>query len=223
MQNHLTGEDQTVILKYPVLSSNQSLKIAMNTQHCGWIECQVAHLRISDYLGLFRLPLRSPAPTKVQITPLPTEAYPLPALESGRHSRTAHTSVPDENYDPRPYRTGDSLRSIHWKLSAKRDQLIVREPLSAQYPTLILFCNAPSSPDLLDRALDLLQSTSQLLLKRGWPHLIQWGTATFPVSCQRELGHALATILQTPPIPTQYIPVEGTVFIPISADLEEAL
>ena len=38
----------------------------------------------------------------------------------------------DEPGDIRPYRPGDPIRRIHWKLSAKRDELLVREAAPAE-------------------------------------------------------------------------------------------
>lgn len=40
-------------------------------------------------------------------------------------------SVLGGSYDVREYRTGDSLKQVHWKLSAKLNRLLVREPLTA--------------------------------------------------------------------------------------------
>ncbi|MFQ8759734.1 MAG: AAA family ATPase [Intestinimonas sp.] len=34
-----------------------------------------------------------------------------------------------EDYDLRPYRPGDPIRTVHWKLTSKRDELVVRETL----------------------------------------------------------------------------------------------
>ena len=39
----------------------------------------------------------------------------------------------DGVYDLRPYRAGDSLKQIHWKLTARVGELTVREPLGATY------------------------------------------------------------------------------------------
>lgn len=40
-------------------------------------------------------------------------------------------SVLGGNYDVREYREGDSLKQVHWKLSAKLNRLLIREPLAA--------------------------------------------------------------------------------------------
>lgn len=37
---------------------------------------------------------------------------------------------PGETYDIREYRSGDSIRQIHWKLSGKLDDIMIREKAS---------------------------------------------------------------------------------------------
>ncbi|MCH5268157.1 MAG: DUF58 domain-containing protein [Lachnospiraceae bacterium] len=46
---------------------------------------------------------------------------------------------PPEISDIREYRAGDRIRSIHWKLSAKRDELMVYEFISEQPPAVVVF------------------------------------------------------------------------------------
>lgn len=46
-----------------------------------------------------------------------------------------------EMSDIREYRRGDSLRSVHWKLSSKSDELIVREYARNAKQQMIIFCD----------------------------------------------------------------------------------
>ena len=41
-------------------------------------------------------------------------------------------------YELRQYQSGDSLKNIHWKLSSKQDELIVREPCEPIFNKLII-------------------------------------------------------------------------------------
>ena len=47
-------------------------------------------------------------------------------------------SASGEDYDLRPFREGDSLRTVHWKMSAKRDELVTRELLEDRRPVPVL-------------------------------------------------------------------------------------
>ena len=84
-----------------------------------------------------------------------------------------------EDYDLRDYHPGDSIRSIHWKLSAKRDQLIVRELLASQKPLPVLLFAHLGPPDQLDHTLDRLAALSHIFRKNGQLHEIRW---THPIS-----------------------------------------
>lgn len=53
-----------------------------------------------------------------------------PARDAGRKAMTVRTFLryePDEPGEIRAYRPGDPIRRIHWKLSAKKDELLVRD------------------------------------------------------------------------------------------------
>jgi uncharacterized protein (DUF58 family) len=54
----------------------------------------------------------------------------------------------------RPYRTGDSIRAIHWKSSARRRELMVREYDAAPSPELLLVVDSwqPANPTRQDEA-----------------------------------------------------------------------
>lgn len=54
----------------------------------------------------------------------------------------------------RPYRAGDSLRTVHWKSSARRGELMVREYDAAPAPDLVLVVEPwlPADPSDRDRA-----------------------------------------------------------------------
>ena len=81
-----------------------------------------------------------------------------------------------EEHDLRPYRRGDSPKSVHWKLSAKRDSLIVREPMV--YPpqsrlVQIARWNGSVERDLI---LGRLRWVSDWLIKRNTAHFVRLGS-----------------------------------------------
>jgi uncharacterized protein (DUF58 family) len=73
------------------------------------------------------------------------------------HSRKVLRRVTHEQADVRgvrPYRTGDGMRAIHWRSSARRGELMVREFDSAPSPELLLVVDPwlPSEPTDQDHA-----------------------------------------------------------------------
>lgn len=89
-------------------------------------------VRLADPLGLVEVVRRLPGTTTVLARPqlLPLAGLPgslLDAVETGGSpsgSGAAQQHVQDALV--RPYRTGDDLRSVHWRSTARRDELMVR-------------------------------------------------------------------------------------------------
>jgi uncharacterized protein (DUF58 family) len=70
----------------------------------------------------------------------------------------------------RPYRPGDSLRSVHWRSSARRGELMVREYDTAPSPELLLVVEPwlPANPTATERAaLEAALSFAATIL-RAW-------------------------------------------------------
>ena len=121
----------------------------------GIYEVGLKTLMIYDVFGLFRMKLpyerltRQPMP---HITVLPRMALPedavLPIMESpinsaGAARATEDTSSPDS---ARAYRPGDPVKRMHWKLSARQGQLMVRtyEPAAVSDALIYLDTATPA-------------------------------------------------------------------------------
>ena len=113
---------------------------------------------------------------------------------------------PGEDYDLREYRPGDLLRSVHWKLSSKRDELVVRETLEPRRSVLLLTADHFGPAEEVDAVLDRLQALSRLLLEKEAPHVVAWAhpasgeVSTFRVDGEGSLRACLeAFLLQQAP------------------------
>ena len=171
--NQLTGEGGRVLL-YP--AGEAGLEVC--PAHCGRLVCRVEGAWACDLLGLFPLPLRAPGPASLLSLPRPLELEVNEGLLGGRSEgatlRPRPGGGPGEDYDLRDYRPGDPLRSVHWKLSSKRDELVVKEVLEPQRAALVLTYDHFGPPEELDRAFARLRSLSLWLLARDRPHHVQW-------------------------------------------------
>ena len=147
-----------------------------DTAHCGLLTCRADRLWACDCLGLFSLPVRPPAAGTLLVCPLPEPPGPIHLPEEGG----APAPVPrgkapsGEDYELRPYRPGDAMRSIHWKMSAKRDELITREPPEDTRPLPVLTFDHFGPLAQVDRTLDRLEGLSRALLDQGRPHEVRW-------------------------------------------------
>jgi len=80
-----------------------------------------------------------------------------------------------EEHDLRPYRNGDTMRSVHWKVSAKFDSLTIREPLIPQAHSRLLHAARWSGARERDLILGRLRWVSGFLLEWELPHFVKLG------------------------------------------------
>ncbi|MBE6657901.1 MAG: DUF58 domain-containing protein [Ruminococcaceae bacterium] len=141
------------------------IRIPVPTEHTAVIRTEIRTAFLWDFLGLFRLPVhlserRTGRKTKsADIVVLPHTNAPKGKLRMWDNSQSTLTPTqrPTEQYEIRTYRPGDPLRSVHWKLTAKIDDILVREPVEPQYQVLAIALERvrdPAGADLLYDALD---------------------------------------------------------------------
>ncbi len=132
-------------------------------------------------LGLFDVPLYFPNALAVKVLPrsvaLPRRAAPvmsgLPIDRAGRH-RTRRRGGGTELHELREFQPGDPFKSIAWKASAKKGQLVVREVDQEVQQTLMLALDVGGSmrsgeagKRKLDFALELAAAQARAWLERG--------------------------------------------------------
>ena len=168
----------------PSRSQVQARSARLTTPHCGRLICRAERAWTCDLLGLFPLPIPTGRPAAVLILPPDMEqALPERLLGGGPGGGALLPRPgggPGEDYDLRDYRPGDPLRSVHWKLSSKRDELVVRETLEPRQTTLVLTYDHFGAPAALDQTFARLCALSRALLERGRPHHIQWASPSTP-------------------------------------------
>lgn len=186
--------------------SQGSWYVPLDTSHAGAYLCQVEKARVYDYLGLFRLPVRAPAPVETVIRPVPREPARLPNLRHFlvRQLKPKPGGGFSEEHELRDYRPGDSMREIHWKLSVKTDRTIVREAQEPVRGLTLLTFDLRGTPGRVDATLEELLWLSQWLLDHDTPHQILWidptdcETATAPIDAPADLEALLSRLLRTP-------------------------
>jgi uncharacterized protein (DUF58 family) len=106
-------------------------------------------LRTTDPFGLVRRTHRAAGDTRIVAVPA---TIPLPhvAISAGEAGGALHASTDQlgqgaDNLIARPYAPGDSMRRIHWRATAHRDALMVRQEEQESTPaaTVLLDLGAP--------------------------------------------------------------------------------
>lgn len=106
--------------------TERELEFELSAEHCGAAEFKVAKARIYDCLRLFSVSVSGKQVRKLLVTPRLT---PVPDSEAEAilNLLRAYSGGNDGDFFVRNYRPGDSPRSIHWKLTAKEDELQVKD------------------------------------------------------------------------------------------------
>ena len=186
--------------------SQGSWYVPLDTSHAGAYLCQVEKARVYDYLGLFRLPVRAPAPVETVIRPVPREPARLPNLRHFlvRQLKPKPGGGFSEEHELRDYRPGDSMREIHWKPPVKTGPPLVREAQEPVRGLTLLTFDLRGTPGRVDATLEELLWLSQWLLDHDTPHQILWidptdcETATAPIEAPADLEALLSRLLRTP-------------------------
>ena len=209
-ENLLTGQLETSKLVLKGVTGQMPEILAAATEHCGLLELRADKVKVCDYLGLFTLRLKPPAPVRIVCRPVPAQCRPV-EVPDGKGARPSPKSAsrrgPGEDYELREYRPGDPLRSVHWKLSSKWDELIVRERADTVTPLPLLTLDRFGRPEELDRLLDRVTGMSRAMLAVQRPHAVLWldqagGPQLYPVSDEREYTVCLLALLSQPAPPT---------------------
>lgn len=175
------------------------------TEHCGGLAVDPTGTRVYDCLGLIGLPARRRSGTVVLVRPKPLRLPDLPDLE--QHLAWAWKPKPGggyaENHEIRLYRPGDSLNQVHWKLSAKTGDLMIREAMEPQRGQILLTLNLRGTPAELDRKFGRLLWLGQYLLERNASFrlccLTGDGIQTREIASGDELSKAVDALLVSPP------------------------
>ena len=136
-----------------------SIEIPLKATLCGGAEVSVDSISFTDYLGLFSMKKKTlPEKCKVKILPrIPDTGSQNEVLrsvsqnisfddsdEESNETSSALTGVP--GYEHRSYVPGDPLKRVNWKLSSKKDQLMVRLDEKVTSSSQIFRMDLPTSP-----------------------------------------------------------------------------
>lgn len=141
--------------------------------HCGGFSVEIEKGRVMDYLGLFVFPVRRKTAGSLLVRPKAVAMENLPETVIAPPLRWKPSLQRlGENHELRPYRPGDSLNTVHWKLSAKTGSLTVRETMEPLRQTACLTMNLWGGPEALDERMGKLLWLGNFLLEKGMQPII---------------------------------------------------
>lgn len=148
-ENLLTGEKGwlTVGFSLPCLGRT-SLEFQGESKWCGSVSFTLKEWYCLDFFHIFSGKRRAGESSAVVVMPerqkksfsfLAGEGF---DMESFRYSGMRPGEDPGETYDIRSYRPGDNIRQIHWKLTGKLDEVMIREKSYPVDDTVLLLAES---------------------------------------------------------------------------------
>lgn len=187
-----------VSIKTQLLGKETSMKVftSVRGRSSGEISLSLANLcvgklivstrqvKVYDLFGLFCLNVAAPREKCCLVYPRLAEfninmVNRVASEEGNIYSQYKSGSDKTEIFALHEYAQGDDLRKVHWKLSAKTDNLIVRDlGLPLDYPVVLLLetqsIGAEEDEKLLSCCLEVFISLSLSFLRLGISHNIAW-------------------------------------------------
>lgn len=224
-RNLLTDERTEQSLRFSLAGrQKRSLPVPFAPARCGKLAISIAELRLYDLLGLYGRKL--PCEERCFSLVLP-ELYPVQVqlgrnyaveLDSNEYSMRRPGDDPSETFALREYVPGDQVRNIHWKLTEKTGEVIVRQlGLPVNRSLLLLMDNsAPFGCTAADREAlgEMTASVSAALCSVGFAHQVAWydrtlgSIATVGVESEDTLTRALAELLAAQIVPDEKTALE---------------
>lgn len=210
IKNQFTGEVLTKKIRGCFYGKKQCLQGKLSCSSCGELEVNLKKSYTYDFLLMFRKKIKGSEKSSFIIFPdfqeIEGTLATMPATdeESNLYSKLQAGNDSSEIFDIREFRDGDSPRRIHWNLSSKTDDYMVKEyGLPLKNSIMILVELDASRGVLQDSILDLLLSLSGFLLEKGVGHGIcryseENGLNFYDINQMDELYEALADILSMP-------------------------
>lgn len=183
--NQMTGKkEQIKICGAADARGEMHLYQSVAANHCGTYVFSLKHVKIYDLTGFFCLMFWSREKAELKVMPQIYETT-VNVTERSRHfmgEADAFEAQEDmaEALKIRPFQNGDRIQNIHWKMSAKEDELMVREiSLPPGCPVVLLLDftvrgSIGKKCENADALLTFAASISSALIGQNCVHYIAW-------------------------------------------------
>lgn len=161
----------------------------ISADHCGMAEIYIKRVLLRDYLRIFAIPVKVSAEGNCislpVIYPVQASVESLPVSDEDGTAFSPYKSGddPSEIFALREYREGDSNNRIHWKLSSRTDDFIVKElslPIGCNILIAVDFFGCKNA-SASDRILDAAFSVSEFLAEYGISHTFSYAQSDYDV------------------------------------------
>ena len=215
--NQLTGTRTVYPVSLAPATGRPALfELELDSAVCGAHTITLDTARLVDEMGFTSLALEDvdfhglftvyPEILDIQVDPHQSASASLEGTSYDPH-RSGHDA--SEVFDVRSYHEGDAVKSIHWKLSTRFDDVLVREASRPQDHAIAILFGAfardfehSSRSEVLSAVLSFTASISLALMRQGYHHVVvavpEGSLAAYPVEDRRGFDRMLDALTATP-------------------------
>lgn len=190
LENTLTGEEFEQVINLSLNAKEEELfPIQLSSQLCGAVKIKIKSITYYDFLGIFQRKSQVEEVDTLYVLP---NSYPIELVleeEDGmitedvfiQANRKGDNGL--EIFGIREYEPGDSVKHVHWNLTSKFNELIVKELTEEVSFNFLLAIDLTSFfkeslqdqvPYMIDSLVEATVSVSEAILKKGYGHAITW-------------------------------------------------
>lgn len=169
---------QTVNVSTPPFAE-RTFRQVIRCPHRGVYEAGVTRISVTDVFGLVTLRRRPNAKlVKLEVLPKVTDIAPMP-LKSADQGPQYRSRAAEDNASPsdvRAWQDGDELKKVHWKLSLRKREMMVRTYEESARPDTLIIPDLAEITALRDQQLTIEDciceaslSAAQAQLRAGYP------------------------------------------------------
>lgn len=162
----------------------------ISSEHCGTADVYIKRILLRDYMRIFAIPLKASARGKCVLLPVihpiqtSIESSPVSSDDGTAFSPYRSGDDPSEIFALREYHEGDSNNRIHWKLSSRTENFIVKDlslPIGCNILIITDFFGCKDAASA-DRILDTAFSISDFLAEYGTSHTVAYARSDYSVN-----------------------------------------
>lgn len=181
-----SSEPEKTEITFPLHAfTNQTSSFDITSEHVGVVKVDLHNIYMYDYFRLFRFKFKVKQSYEItflpELSPLTLDLRPntLLGVDSDVFSKTKKGDDPSEVFAIRDYVGGDKLNRIHWKLSSKQDNLMVKDyslPINNSISIIpeLAFANSGNILKDIDAVIETAFNISNFLCEAEIIHHICW-------------------------------------------------
>lgn len=180
---HLVNKEKVLLI--PILKyGKQEYTFRIKSEYCGDMEIELTSIKYRDYFKLFCREKLVKKNIKIYVMPqmniiedIDIEKKSVADIDGEKFSEQKPGDDPSQVYDIREYRPGDRMNRIHWKLSSRKKNFMVKEfslPLNGYYSVIMdLSCsNKNNVNEYIDGVTEIALSLIMRLQEKDINHYL---------------------------------------------------